>query len=176
MFPSRTDPFIMLARTAYAALFLLVACTQQGPQGPIGPRGPQGIQGPAGPQGPGGPQGIQGPPGPLGGGLYTSKGVTYQVDRQGLFVADGGVAFGTAYMFVQCRNVADLPLTGSCDGQQVNDNVVLTVNSPATWEGPSYTTGVAAWQCRWDFPSSATQHDLPTVSAHIVCISADAGM
>ncbi len=158
------------------ALFFVVACAERGPQGPVGPQGPEGPQGATGAPGPQGPTGPQGPVGPMGGGLYTSKRVTYQVDRQGLYTADGGVANGYAHMVVQCRDTADLPLTGSCDGQRPGDNVTLVENHPSTWEGPGHAAGLAAWECRWDFPSSAVQHDLPTVSAHIVCISADGGM
>jgi len=158
------------------AVFLVVACAERGPQGPAGPRGEQGPQGNTGEIGPPGPTGPQGPAGPMGGGLYTSKSATYQVDRQGLYTTDGGVANGTAYMFVQCRETTDLPLTGSCDGQRPEDTVTLSRNGPAAWQGASHVTGLAAWECRWNFPSVASQHDLPTVAAHIVCISADGGM
>jgi len=158
-------------------LLAFAACVKEGPAGPpgaVGPRGPQGEQGAPGTQG---PTGAQGPEGPTGGGLYTSKRVTYKIDQMGLYVADGGVHSGTAYMVVRCRQPIDLPLTGSCDGQRATDGVVLTQNAPFAWGGPGYTDGLSAWECRWDFPSAAAQHDLPTVAAHIVCISGtDAGM
>lgn len=52
---------------AVLAVFLCVACAQEGPTGPAGPPGPVG---PAGPPGQTGPTGPQGPPGP--GAVYTA--------------------------------------------------------------------------------------------------------
>ena len=154
----------------------LLACPEQGLRGPPGPQGPVGPQGAAGSAGPAGAEGPQGPTGPRGGGAYVDKTATYQVDHEGLYVADGGIIDGRAFLFVQCRNTADLPLTGSCDGQRKDDGVVLTRNRPSGWEGLGHVTGRGAWECEWYFPRPDMQKDLPTVAGHIVCIQADAGM
>jgi hypothetical protein len=101
---------------------------------------------------------------------------TYQVNRTGLFIADGGIRTNLASMSVYCTTAEDLPLTGSCDGVRADDRAVLITNSPEVgWNegGASYPAG---WVCEWQFPSSATVVDLPTASAHIVCIKSDAGM
>lgn len=159
--------------TPLLLIFLVSACLQ-GPRGPEGPRGPSGPQGDAGPAGPPGVSGPQGQAGPPGRGL--TKDAYYQVDRQGLFVADGGITNGTGLLAARCLDPADLPLTGSCDGQRTSDPVVLLLNQPAGWNGPSLQGGIGAWECEWGFVNAAAQTDLPTVSAHIVCLKADAGM
>src|SRR4051812_40797694 len=92
------------------AAMALAGCSEQGPRGLTGPQGPTGPQGAAGPAGLAGATGPQGLQGPSGGGLYVDKSVTYQVDREGLFVTDGGVVNGRAYLVVQCRQPGDLPL------------------------------------------------------------------
>lgn len=119
--------------------------------------------------------GSQGPTGPAGPpGLGLSRAGYYQVDREGLFIADGGVVLGTATIFVQCANSADIPVAGSCDGQRTNDPVVLIFNRPVNWSAASGAT--AAWECQWNFANAASQTDLPSVAGHIVCLKPDAGM
>jgi hypothetical protein len=157
---------------ALSSLTLLACDAFRGPQGIQGAQGPRG---PAGPAGPPGDAGLQGPAGPRGGGLYASRGSTYMVSREGLYVADGGVQGGVAYMAVPCAAPADLPLTGSCDGQRRADNVILTLNRPAgAWDATGVTLP-AGWECEWQFASAAVQTDLPTVAGRVVCIKADGG-
>jgi hypothetical protein len=157
---------------ALSSLTLLACDAFRGPQGIQGDQGPRGPTGPAGPRGDAGPQG---PVGPQGGGLYIGRGSTYVVSREGLYISDGGVQAGIAAMVLGCNDPADLPLTGSCDGQTIADNVTLTWNRPAgTWD----STGAglrAGWQCKWEFPSPAVQTDLPNVAGRVICIKADGG-
>lgn len=143
---------------------VLAACVQ----GPVGPQGPQGPAGATGSAGPAGPSGDAGPQGPRGGGLYTLPGALYHVDRTGLFKADGGVTNDPyASMDMVCSNPADLPLTGSCDGE-FPAGTELVINRPASWQGPG-----GIWSCSWR--QTGPTVDLPNVSGHIVCIRADAG-
>ena len=164
---------LLLAAFAISCLGCEIFQGPRGSQGPVGPRGPAGPEGPAGMPGDAGPTG---PRGPRGGGLYVDRRATYQVNRTGLFMADGGIITNLAIMSVYCDTPEDLPLTGSCDGVRADDGATLITNSPFIRWDEGGASSPAGWSCAWQFPSSATVVDLPMASAHIVCIKADAGM
>jgi hypothetical protein len=154
----------------YSALLLLVvvvACTQGG-VGPTGPQGPQGVTGPEG------PTGDAGPAGPRGGGVYVSRNSTYCNSRQGLYAIDGGVVASEGTMVVACNAIADLPLTGVCQGQ-TPDNYITTINEPLNWDN-SAPTQPSAWTCTWAFVSGHTVTDMQNAKATICCINADGGV
>jgi hypothetical protein len=164
-----------MARFATLAMVAaLVACTQAtGPQGPVGPKGDQGVQGV---QGQPGPAGDAGPRGPAGTGAYASRSDTYCNRRTGLFIADGGVQAGIGSMVVTCTDPADLPLTGSCDGQDIQ-NYYLVTSFPAggRWDGTTPGTP-AGWECDFAYVPGHAQNDMSGARGVICCISKpDAG-
>jgi hypothetical protein len=108
-------------------------------------------------QGPKGDPGLPGPPGPggdagsPGGGFYTSRGNVYCRDQVGPL--DAGIFTGT--VTASCDSVADLPLTGTCDGQVLasatTQPLPASFNLPVYWDVPDGTARVppAAWECLW---------------------------
>jgi hypothetical protein len=163
-----------LAMAAVVAVGWGAACTvPQGPAGAQGPKGDPGMSGPVGPQGPAGAAGSQGP---VGGGLYGSRADTYCVSRTGLFVADGGIVGGLGSMSLTCKDTADLPLTGSCDGQDLqNYYLVHSFPSGGVWDG-SNTSVAAGWECGWSYAPAHAEADMLAARGTICCIShKDAG-
>ena len=140
---------------SFIALLAVASCTP-------GPVGPQGSQGPQGPQG---ARGSDGAPS-----SYSKRSDIYCNERQGLFVADGGVGAVSraGFMTVSCDNAADLPLFANCDGVY-GDDVHLESSRPQTrWDDA--TDGPARWGCAWSFSGTATPHDLPFAAGRICCI------
>jgi hypothetical protein len=159
------------AAIVVAGAALLGGCNSASPQGPAGPQGPKGDPGSQGNAGPPGPAGDAGPRGPVGGGLYASRADTYCVRRTGLFVADGGIQGSLGSMVLSCADPSDLPLTGSCDGQDLQ-NYYLVQSLPAggTWDSSNGAVP-AGWECDWTYAPGHVQVDMTAARGIICCIS-----
>jgi hypothetical protein len=166
-------------RPTAALVLLLTACTGsqgpkgdtgaqgvQGPKGDTGAQGPKGDTGAQGPKGDTGAQGIQGIPGATGGGLYVNRSAVYCREQQGL-------SAGNADLTVTCAAQADLPLTGSCSGN--DDRIGLPmVSEPINWNAPNpipITDAPAGWHCQYGKNGAAITVAYPFAVARICCVT-----
>lgn len=107
---------------------VLTACGTEGPAGPTGPTGPTG---PAG--------------------SYTRGDIYCEA-------VTPASLFGTTDWIVgaSCRNVADIPLDGSCQSTDLPDGVVPSDNRPVNWDLTD-AGSPAGWFCGWETRTPSTQ-------------------
>ena len=131
---------------------------ESGQDGEDGQRGSQGLLGSTGPQGPAGPQGEQGPDGPSGSpGTTGEQGETGEQGPPGSFAdmvvytaeASKSGSESRIQVWAVCEE-GDLIMTGGCfsDGTGTGESAVTLVSA---YPG---TTGINAWQCVWNKPTS----------------------